>query len=89
MREIGAALCEAMVAYRRGAFGRVVDLLLPRHDAIRRVGGSNAQRDLFEKMLILAAQADGRHEAARRLLAERQRQRPNNAWNRRVAARLS
>lgn len=89
MREIGAALCEAMVAYRRGAFGRVVDLLLPRHEAIRRVGGSNAQRDLFEKMLILAAQADGRRAAAQRLLAERQRQRPGNAWNRRVAARQS
>jgi hypothetical protein len=89
MREIGAALCEAMVAYRRGAFGRVVELLLPRHDAIRRVGGSHAQRDLFAKMLILAAEAAGRRDVARELLARRQQQRPNNAWGKRLAERLA
>lgn len=88
MAEIGAALCEAMVAYRRSEFGRAVDLLLPRHTAIHRVGGSRAQRDLFEKMLILAARAAERRDVARSLLAERQQQRPHNRWNRHVALHL-
>lgn len=88
MAEIGAALCEAVVAYRRKDFARVVDLLLPRHDGLRRIGGSRAQRDLFDKMLILAAQAADRRDVARALLAGRQQQRPGNPWNRRVAMRL-
>lgn len=88
MRDIGSALCDAVVDYRRGAYGRVVDGLLPRRAALRTIGGSHAQRDLFEKMLILAALADGRKPVAVALLAERRQRRPNNPWNRRVEARL-
>jgi tetratricopeptide (TPR) repeat protein len=88
MGEIGAALCGAVVDYRRGAFGRVVEALLPRRQVLRHIGGSHAQRDLFEKMLILAALADGRKAVAAELLAERGRRRPNNPWNKRLAARL-
>jgi tetratricopeptide (TPR) repeat protein len=89
MSEIGAALCGAVVDYRRGAFGKAVDALLPRRGVLRTIGGSHAQRDLFEKMLILAALADGRKTLAADLLADRGRQRPNNPWNRRLAARLA
>ena len=89
MKEIGADLCGAVIDYRRGEFGKVVDALLPRRAILRNIGGSHAQRDLFEKMLILAALADGRKTVAAELLAERARGRPNNPWNRRVAARLS
>ena len=34
-------------AHRRGDHARVVDLLAPRREQIRLLGGSNAQRDLF------------------------------------------
>ena len=56
--------------------------------AIRRLGGSHAQRDLFEEMLIDAAIRAGRSEAARALLAERLRERPRNAWSRRHYAQV-
>jgi tetratricopeptide (TPR) repeat protein len=89
MGEIGAALCEAVIDYRQGNYGRVVDTLLPRRPVLRNIGGSHAQRDLFEQMLILAALADGRKNVAAELLAERRRQRPNNRLNRSLEARLA
>jgi len=48
-------VCEAAQAHRRGEYARVVDLLAPRQDQIRLLGGSNAQRDMFFQMLIDAA----------------------------------
>lgn len=89
MREIGAALCEAVIAYRQGRYGAVVEHLLPRRALLRTIGGSHAQRDLFDKMLILAALADGRKEVAATLLADRRQRRPNNPWNRRIETRLA
>ncbi len=80
MGDIGIALGEAAQAHRHGDFGRAVDLLLPRRDAIRRIGGSHAQRDLFARLLIDAAVKAGCHAVARDLLAERLSRRPNNAW---------
>jgi len=80
MAEVGIALGEATAAHRRGAFARVVDLLLPRRDVIRRIGGSHAQRDLFAQLLIDAAVKSERHAVARMLIAARLAQRPRNAW---------
>ena len=80
MAEIGLALGEAAIAYRSGAFARVVELLLPLRSAIRTIGGSHAQRDLFQQMLIDAALKDGRFVLARALLSERTHLRPRNAW---------
>ncbi|HEX6442464.1 MAG TPA: tetratricopeptide repeat protein, partial [Stellaceae bacterium] len=48
-------VCEAALAHRRGEYGRVIDLLAPRREQIRLLGGSNAQRDLFFQMLVDAA----------------------------------
>jgi hypothetical protein len=67
---------------RRGEYACVVDLLTPRQDQIRLLGGSNAQRDLFFQMLVDAAmQADRRdvvsamiaHEAATRAVPPTER----------------
>jgi tetratricopeptide (TPR) repeat protein len=76
----GLGLAAAVFAHRRGEWGRVVDLLLPLRPAIRDIGGSRAQRDLFEQMLIDAALKDGRFSLARALLSERMGLRPNNGW---------
>ena len=89
MREIGEALCAAIVDYRRGNYGRVVDTLLPHRAVLRNIGGSHAQRDLFEQMLILAALADGRQNVAAELLADRRNRRPNNRLNFSLAERLA
>jgi tetratricopeptide (TPR) repeat protein len=80
MREVGVALGEAALAHRRGAFARVLDLVLPVRHAIRRIGGSHAQRDLFAQLVIDAAVKAGRHDVARDLLRERLTARPKNSW---------
>jgi tetratricopeptide (TPR) repeat protein len=48
-------VCEAALAHRRGEYSRVVELLGPRQEQIRLLGGSAAQRDLFFQMLVDAA----------------------------------
>jgi len=89
MGEVGAAVCEAVLAHREGRFGRVVELLTPVRDRIIDIGGSHAQRDLFDKLLISACLADGRGRQARELLAERLRQRPGNRWAQRALAKAA
>jgi tetratricopeptide (TPR) repeat protein len=84
MVESGAALCEAAIAHRRGEFSRVVALLLPVRGKLRRIGGSHAQRDLFEKMLISAAIKDGQTALVHDLLTDRLRRRPGNRWGQRT-----
>jgi hypothetical protein len=62
-------VCEAALAHRRGEYGRVVDLLGPRREQIRLLGGSNAQRDLFFQMLVDAAVRAGRRDIVTEVLA--------------------
>jgi hypothetical protein len=75
-------LAEAILAYRRGDFGRCVDHLAPIRRQLVRIGGSHAQRDLFAQMLIDAALRCGRAPLARSLLDERLALRPANHWGR-------
>jgi tetratricopeptide (TPR) repeat protein len=89
MSGIGAAVCEAVLAHRERRFGRVVELLAPLRDRIVDLGGSHAQRDLFEKLLISACLADGRRRQAREFLAERLRQRPGNRWAQQALAKAA
>ena len=88
MAEIGLVLGLAAEAHRRGDYARAVDLLCPARGAIRAIGGSHAQRDVFMKLLIDAAMKGGRPEIARGLLTERLAARPGNRWGRAMAARL-
>ncbi|MBT3535441.1 MAG: tetratricopeptide repeat protein [Rhodospirillaceae bacterium] len=56
----GIALCEAMLAHRRGEHDRVVALISPvRHD-LALIGGSRAQRDIFYQVLVDSAHRAGR-----------------------------
>jgi len=86
MRAVGLALGEAAVAHRRGDWAAVVERILPVRGLIRRIGGSHAQRDLFEQMLIDAALKAGRASLVRALLSERTHRRPDNVWGWRAAA---
>ncbi|MGW0119014.1 FAD/NAD(P)-binding protein [Streptomyces sp. NPDC003327] len=75
-REVIAPLCEALTAlaeerFRDAAAG--LHALLPH---LRRVGGSAAQREVVEETLLYALTADGRSDAARRLLDARLERRP-------------
>ena len=62
-------VCEAALAHRQGNYARVVELLAPRREEIRFLGGSNAQRDLFLQMLIDAAMKTGRRDIVREIVA--------------------
>jgi hypothetical protein len=65
--------CEAALAHRRGEHARVVELLEPRQEQIRLLGGSNAQRDLFFQMLADAAMHAGRHDLVSALVPPTER----------------
>jgi tetratricopeptide (TPR) repeat protein len=80
MRDVGLPLLRAILAHRRGSYGEVCDLLLPLLHRIRDIGGSHAQRDVFEQLLIDAAWRARRLEAAEQLLAARTASRPRNLW---------
>ena len=62
-------VCEAARAHRRGDYGSVVELLAPRRQRIRLLGGSNVQRDLFMQMLIDAAMKADRRELVPEMIA--------------------
>jgi tetratricopeptide (TPR) repeat protein len=58
VREVALPVCEAVIAHRRGEHGRVVELMAPRLDELRHLGGSHAQQDvLLQLCLDSAAQA--------------------------------
>ena len=69
-------VCEAALAHRRGDYARVVDLLEPRQEQIRLLGGSNAQRDLVFQMLIDAAMKAGRADVVGAMIAHETAARP-------------
>ncbi len=76
MRDVGIPLAEAVYAFGTGDYRAAVDLLLPIRYAVQRIGGSHAQRDIFQKILIEAALRDLRAPLARALLVERREARP-------------
>ena len=82
--EVGVPLCEAMRDYYKGDYASAVNRLLPLRYNTQPVGGSHAQRDIFNLFLIDAAERDGNITLAKSLLSERVAQHPNNfdAWTR-------
>jgi tetratricopeptide (TPR) repeat protein len=69
-------VCEAAQAHRRGNYAQVVDLLAPRQDQIRLLGGSNAQRDMFFQMLIDSAVKADRRDLVSAMIAHETATRP-------------
>ncbi|MDF1721328.1 MAG: tetratricopeptide repeat protein [Minwuia sp.] len=86
-RQVGIALSEAMIDARAGLHDRVVDVLLPLRHQFALVGGSHAQRDIFERVLLESALAAGRSTLARSLAAERIDQKPTSPYNWQAHAR--
>ena len=88
--QVGLPLCEAVAAWYKDDFNTVTEKLAPIRTQIARIGGSHAQRDLYQQLLIAACMKSGRMAQARTLLSERQYLKPNNAWTwKRYAAALS
>ncbi len=86
-REVGLPVAEALVAFGRGDYSRVIESLMPVRHIAQRFGGSNAQRDLLHLTLLEAALRSGRTELARALAAERTALKPASPTARRLMAR--
>ena len=75
--EVAIALVRAIAAYAAGEFEEAVRLLEPWIAEVVRVGGSNAQREVFEDTLLAAYLNAGRFEQAEVMLQARLQRRPN------------
>ncbi|WP_425405199.1 tetratricopeptide repeat protein [Hwanghaeella sp.] len=80
-KQVGLAIADAFLAIDAGKPGDAVDKLYPVRDRVRLLGGSHAQRDFFDRLLVRAALSAGRHAEARHVLSERLENRPNARWN--------
>lgn len=87
---LGVPMCQALLEYDQGNYSQAVDLLLPLRYRTKEIGGSDAQRDLFNQLLIHAAMKSGEkhhHKLARCLLVERSAVRPNSPLTDRLIQR--
>ncbi len=76
---VALPLCRALLAFAEGDHAGAVALLLPIRRDTACLGGSHAQRDIFNQFLIEAALAARDFKLARALLAERIALKPNSA----------
>ncbi len=79
-------LGEAYLAFASGDWSRAANLFQLARPEFIRLGGSHAQRDVFEETLIEACARAGRLEQARAVLEERLARRPNGRDRRWLAA---
>ncbi|MGQ4808514.1 hypothetical protein NKDENANG_01897 [Candidatus Entotheonellaceae bacterium PAL068K] len=75
--EVAPVLVKAVAAFARDDYEQAVQLMEPVADQVVRVGGSNAQRSVFEDTLLHAYLRCGRHESAEALLRQRLARRPS------------
>jgi tetratricopeptide (TPR) repeat protein len=70
-------LAQGIWAFARGAYDEAIQWIEPIADQIVRIGGSNAQREVFEDTLLEAYLRAGRYAQAEALLRQRLGQRPS------------
>lgn len=76
---VGLPVLEALAAFGKGEYAAVVQLLLPlRHGPLQRLGGSHAQRDVYELTLLQAAIRANDLPLALAIAAERHEARPGS-----------
>lgn len=80
---VGIPVVEGFAAFRRDAYDRAVEWLMPVHSELWRMGGSRAQRDVVDWTLTEAAVRAGARDVALALAHERSAFRPRSAPNRR------
>ena len=77
-----------LVAHARGDYTRAVDELGAALPRLLEIGGSHAQRDLFEQIHLDALMRSGRWSAAQQVLQQRLRGQPESTRLRRQAKRV-
>ncbi|PZA07978.1 MULTISPECIES: tetratricopeptide repeat protein [unclassified Meiothermus] len=80
-REIGLPVCRAILAFGRGQYRRVVELLYPIRRRLHEFGGSHAQRDAVLRTLLEAAIRGGEYALSQALLGERISVKPRSPYN--------
>ncbi len=88
-QQVAAPAARALIAHVLGQFDQSADLLGQVLPNMHRIGGSHAQRDLFEQIHLDALIRAGRIEPARAIVDRRLALRPNIAHTRRLAERLA
>uniref|UniRef100_A0A8P4GIJ6 Tetratricopeptide repeat protein 38 n=1 Tax=Dicentrarchus labrax TaxID=13489 RepID=A0A8P4GIJ6_DICLA len=87
---VGVPMCQAMMEYNQGSYDRAVELLHPLRYRMVDIGGSDAQRDVFNQLLIHAAmKSENKHhqKLGRCLLVERNAMRPDSPLTDRLMQR--
>lgn len=85
---IVSTVVEAIRRFASQDYAGAVDVLYPARHAVVRVGGSNAQRQVFEDTLLEACMRAGRFEQAEPILRERLERRPSDC-DRAMLARVA
>ncbi len=83
----GLDLCRAIHAFGRGDFAGAVERLMPCRERLNGIGGSHAQRDVFQRLLLEAALRAERGPLAQALGSERTTLKPGSPWSWRQMAR--
>ena len=78
MNHPGLSAAEGLEAFGEGNYTAAFRHLAGARDAMQTVGGSHAQRDVFERLTIEAALRGGYHDAAERFLIQRTEKRDGN-----------
>ncbi|XP_076028080.1 tetratricopeptide repeat protein 38 [Genypterus blacodes] len=84
---VGIPMCQALMEYYQGNYSRAVEMLHPVRYNIVDIGGSDAQRDVFNQLLIHAAiKSEKEHDQklGRCLLVERDALKPNSPLTHRL-----
>ncbi|XP_074533688.1 tetratricopeptide repeat protein 38 [Halichoeres trimaculatus] len=87
---MGLPMCQAMVEYDQGNYNQAVELLYPLRYDVLNIGGSDAQRDVFNQLLIHAAMKseNKQHQKLGRcLLYERDAMKPGSPLTSRLMQR--
>ncbi|XP_061773863.1 tetratricopeptide repeat protein 38 isoform X1 [Nerophis ophidion] len=87
---LGVPMCQALMEYEGGNYAQTVELMYPLRYSMVKMGGSDAQRDVFNQLLIHAAlkSENKRHQRLGRcLLVERDALKPNSLLTDRLMQR--
>lgn len=91
-QDLGSAILNSICHFDRDEFEQVVELLYPRKYDLIKIGGSNAQRDIFHQMLTISALRSDSLEHKKiglSLVNERLSYKPNSNLNKRLASRFA
>lgn len=80
VRSVGLDVAEGLRAHRRGDYAACLDRLDSARYRWDPLGGSHAQRDVFEIVMLDAARRSGQTDRTARLFRERTARKPSSPW---------